>query len=74
MRSVSGVEALHRLRRLEAPVEVVMLSAYDDRALMADALAAGAFAYLVKGCPADELFSTLESAWRHARSRRGERG
>jgi DNA-binding NarL/FixJ family response regulator len=51
---------------VDRDVRIVMLSAYGDDALVADALAAGASGYLVKGCSAEQLFATLEQA------RRGE--
>jgi DNA-binding NarL/FixJ family response regulator len=65
---VSGIDALELIRRVDRDVRVVMLSAYSDEALVADALAAGAAGYLVKGCPAEQLFTTLEQAWRSGRT------
>jgi DNA-binding NarL/FixJ family response regulator len=59
---VGGIEALHLVRALDPGVRVVMLSAYNDPTLIADAIEAGAFGYLVKGCPAAKLFETLERA------------
>ena len=57
---VGGIDALELIRQVDRDVRVVMLSAYNDDALVADALDAGAVAYLVKGCSADDLFATLE--------------
>jgi DNA-binding NarL/FixJ family response regulator len=63
---VGGIDALELIRHVDRDVSIVMLSAYGDDALVADALAAGASGYLVKGCSAEQLFATLEQA------RRGE--
>ncbi|HXF72645.1 MAG TPA: response regulator transcription factor [Actinomycetota bacterium] len=57
--TVPGPEVTRRLRARTPGVAVVFLSAYDDDRLRADALAAGASAYLVKGCPAEEIEETL---------------
>jgi len=59
---VGGIDALELIRQVDLDVHIVMLSAYSDGALVADALAAGASDYLVKGCPAEQLFSTLAQA------------
>jgi two-component system, NarL family, response regulator YdfI len=61
---VGGIDAMQLIREVDADVPMVVLSAYSDRALVRDALAAGAFEYLIKGCPAEELFETLERARR----------
>ena len=62
---IGGIDAVQLIRAVDPQVGVVVLSAYSDQALIRDALAAGAFAYLIKGCPAEELFETLERAWRN---------
>ena len=64
---IGGIDALDLIRRVDRDVRVVMLSAYSDEALVADALEAGAAGYLVKGCSAEQLFTTLEQAWRSGR-------
>lgn len=54
-----GLEVLRELRRLgETPLVVVMTS-YNDRTLMRRVKAAGANAYLLKDCSADEVIDTL---------------
>jgi DNA-binding NarL/FixJ family response regulator len=70
---VGGIDALQLIRAVDPRVEIVMLSAYSDQALISDALAAGAFAYVIKGSPAEELFETLERAWRNDADSRSER-
>jgi NarL family two-component system response regulator YdfI len=69
---VGGIGSLQLIRKVDPRVPVVMLSAYSDQALISDALAAGAHAYLIKGCSAEELFETLERAWRHEPASRTE--
>lgn len=69
---VGGVDALGMIRQVDRDVRIVMLSAYSDDALVADALAAGASDYLVKGCSAEELFSTLGQARAGGRPLRSE--
>jgi DNA-binding NarL/FixJ family response regulator len=61
---VGGIDALALIRQVDRDVRVVMLSAYGDDALVTDAIAAGASGYLVKGCSAEQLFTTLEQAHR----------
>jgi len=61
---VGGIDALQLIRAVDPGVPIVMLSAYSDQALIRDARAAGAFEYLIKGCPAEELFETLQRARR----------
>ena len=63
---VGGIDSLQLIRKVDQEVPVVMLSAYSDQALISDALAAGAYGYLIKGCSAEELFETLERAWQSA--------
>jgi len=70
---VGGIDALELIRQVDRDVRIVMLSAYSDDALVADALAAGATGYLVKGCSAEELFSTLHRASRPERQSRTDR-
>jgi DNA-binding NarL/FixJ family response regulator len=70
---VGGIKAVQLIRDVDAGVKVVVLSAYDDPALVTDALAAGAFDYLVKGCPAGELFDALDRAWRSGRGSKDAR-
>jgi DNA-binding NarL/FixJ family response regulator len=64
MHVVGGIDAVQLIRKADPRVRTVMLSAYGDQALIRDALSAGAFDYLVKGCSAGELFDTLERAAR----------
>jgi two-component system response regulator PrrA len=62
MPDMSGVEVAEAFRRAFARVPVIVFSAYDDAGIQAAARAAGVRAYLVKGCPADEIFAAIEAA------------
>ena len=64
---LGGIEATRLIRERHSTVRVVLLSAYNDQGLIAEALGAGAFDYLIKGCTAAQLYETLGRAWRHPR-------
>jgi two-component system invasion response regulator UvrY len=70
MDGMSGTEAAEVLRRRHPKVGVVLLSAYSDESIKRAAMDAHVAAYLVKGCPAGELISTVADV---ARTRRGDR-
>lgn len=64
MEGMSGTEAAALLRRDYPGVKVVLLSAYSEEGIKRAAMAAHVAAYLVKGCPAGELVSTVaDVAW-----------
>ena len=50
MPNLDGIEAARRIYA-ERPVPIVMLTAFDDRATVEKAIAAGVFAYLVEAVP-----------------------
>ena len=52
MPAVDGIEATRKIHEAGSLTQVIILSAYDDPALTKGADEAGAYAYLVKGCPA----------------------
>jgi YesN/AraC family two-component response regulator len=52
-----GVEATRIIKQRWPKVRVVLISMYTE--YRAEALSTGADAFLVKGCPADELLSTV---------------
>lgn len=60
-----GVAILDALRRHSPDTRAVMLSAYDEMSLRLDATRAGAFAFLVKGCPPTEILDALRLARQH---------
>ena len=57
-----GIEATRQLSELLPSTAVIVLSAYDDPALMTEARQAGAHAYLAKGGRAGELVEVIEQA------------
>jgi YesN/AraC family two-component response regulator len=54
---MDGIEAARVIKKRWPQVRVVLISMYAD--YQKDALASGADAFLLKGCPADELISTI---------------
>lgn len=65
---MGGLEASRRLKEEMPLIQVVILTAYDDPALMDDATNAGVFAYLVKGCPPRMLGEVTIQAWEMKRA------
>ena len=57
-----GLALLDRLSGQRPRVPVVLLTGYDDPGLRSRALAAGAVAFLSKGCTADEICGQLVAA------------
>jgi DNA-binding NarL/FixJ family response regulator len=64
MEGMSGTEAAAVLRRQYPGLPVVLLSAYSDDGIVRAAHEAQVAAYLVKGCSACELLSTVGSILR----------
>lgn len=59
---LSGVEAIRRIRALDDPPEVLVLTNYDDDADILDAVEAGARGYLLKDAPPETLVQAVRSA------------
>jgi two-component system, NarL family, nitrate/nitrite response regulator NarL len=59
---LNGLDATRLLRDALPGTAVVMYSAFDSHELKRQALAAGAIAYLVKGCTFEQVRATLEGA------------
>jgi DNA-binding NarL/FixJ family response regulator len=59
MPKLDGIQATAQIREQLPDARVVLLSAYEDPALQQDAEAAGAHAYLIKGCAAEDLLHAL---------------
>ncbi len=57
-----GARAARGIAELSPDTRIVACSAYDDRGIVLDMLRAGATSYLLKGCPADEIVSTIVHA------------
>jgi two-component system, response regulator PdtaR len=69
MPGMSGTEAAGVLRRQHPELPVVLLSAYADEGIVKAARDADVAAYLVKGCTATELLSTVEAVVNERRQR-----
>jgi DNA-binding NarL/FixJ family response regulator len=55
MPGVDGVTATRQLHRTPNPPPVLVLTTFDDEAILAGAIRAGAAGFLLKGVPADDL-------------------
>jgi DNA-binding NarL/FixJ family response regulator len=62
MPELDGIAATRLLLASQPSAVVLILSAYDDPALMREARQAGASGYLVKGCRAADLVEAITSA------------
>jgi DNA-binding NarL/FixJ family response regulator len=71
MDGMSGTEAAGVLQRQHPDVPVVLLSAYSDEGIQKAAQDVNVAAYLVKGCSAGELLSTIGSVIKQSQEQRG---
>jgi DNA-binding NtrC family response regulator len=67
--SMSGLDALERIKAFDERIEVVMITAFASLATLNEALRRGAFGYLIKPFPRRDL----ELMVRDALGRRGQR-
>ncbi len=58
---IDGVSAVKRIQQSAPSVQVVMFSAYGDKRLLSDALAAGARGYVMKGSPPEDLIRAIRT-------------
>ena len=61
---LSGIDGISTVRRIseECPeVKAVMFSAYGDKRLLSDAIAAGARGYVLKGSPPEDLLRAIRT-------------
>jgi DNA-binding NarL/FixJ family response regulator len=59
MPRLGGLDAARQIRAHDPGVRLIVLSAYDDATLKREADAAGASAFLVKGCPLGDLVEAI---------------
>ena len=59
---LNGLDATRLLREVAPATAIVVFSAFDSVELKRQAFAAGAVAYLPKGCSAERLRATVEAA------------
>ena len=58
---IDGISALKRIQQAAPSVETVVFSAYGDKRLLTDALAAGARGYVMKGSPPEDLLRAIRT-------------
>lgn len=61
MPGIGGIEATRRILHAQPEVRVIAVTAMSEDPFPNQLLDAGAFGYLSKGCPADELFKAVRS-------------
>jgi DNA-binding NarL/FixJ family response regulator len=63
---IDGLECLRRAREVAPHLRAVVLSMYTDQEHVDAALAAGAFAYVIKSAHPDDLASAVRQAFEHS--------
>jgi DNA-binding NarL/FixJ family response regulator len=58
---IDGISAVKRLHQTAPSVKLVMFSAYGDKRLLSDAIAAGARGYVMKGSPPEDLLRAVRT-------------
>lgn len=67
MPGVSGVQLLHRLKKLDETIQVVMVTGVQQMATVRECVRAGAYDYILKPFEAEDLLATVERAVERAR-------
>ncbi len=62
MPGIGGLELIERLNQMQAPLPVIMITAYGDIAIAVKAMKAGAFDFLQKPANPKELLDCIERA------------
>ena len=58
---IDGISAVKRIAEAAPEVKTVMFSAYGDKRLLSDAIAAGARGYVMKGSPPEDLLRAVRT-------------
>ena len=58
---IDGISAVKRIHQAVPNVKLVMFSAYGDKRLLSDAIAAGARGYVMKGSPPEDLLRAIRT-------------
>jgi len=58
---IDGVSTIKRIHEVAPSVQFVVFSAYGDRRLLSDAIAAGARGYVMKGSPPEDLLRAIRT-------------
>jgi DNA-binding NarL/FixJ family response regulator len=61
MPGMSGLEVLARIREMDAPPHVIVLTAHGEDDLVLGAVRGGADGYVLKSAPPEELFTAIRS-------------
>jgi DNA-binding NarL/FixJ family response regulator len=64
MPGIGGIEAIEQIKALALPLEIVILTTYDDDDLIVRGLRAGARGYLLKDAGRKALFDSIHAAHR----------
>src|SRR5918998_5347825 len=58
---IDGVSAVKRIHQVSPNTQFVMFTAYGDKRLLSDAIAAGARGYVMKGSPPEDLLRAIRT-------------
>jgi len=58
---IDGISAVKRIHEASPAVQFVVFSAYGDKRLLSDAIAAGARGYVMKGSPPEDLLRAIRT-------------
>src|ERR1700750_3447981 len=58
---IDGISAVKQIAAANPNVKTVMFSAYGDKRLLSDAIAAGARGYVMKGSPPEDLIRAIRT-------------
>lgn len=65
MPEVSGIELLKKIRKINAGLPVILMTAYAGLDTAVDAVKEGAFDFLIKPAPPDYLLHSIKKAFQH---------
>ena len=65
MPRMNGLEACRRIRQRDPDCEILVITQYDSRQMMLEALACGARGYVVKSNAARDLLAAVEAVSQH---------
>jgi DNA-binding NtrC family response regulator len=71
MPEMDGITALKAIKEADPDIEVIVLTGHASVDAAQEIIKLGAFDYLLKPCPTDELLAKVESAWERRAVRRG---
>jgi DNA-binding NtrC family response regulator len=74
MPAMDGLEVLARIKAAHPLIEVILLSGHADLETSLSGLERGAFDYLLKPVPFDELFDKIHDAWQKRKVALGRHG